>query len=97
MELLVNNEKIKAWENICHEFNAVSPGNTLGNKDVLKRFYENEKKKELRKKVAETKMELKKTGGGPPPVENRDPFDDILLSIVNEKQCRDYHQNLVEM
>ncbi|KAG5861793.1 hypothetical protein JTB14_003484 [Gonioctena quinquepunctata] len=80
---VTNNEKIKAWENICQEFNAVSPGNTLRNKDVLKRFYEN-KRKESRKKVAETKMELKKTGGGPPPDENRDPFDDFL-SIVNEK------------
>lgn len=81
---VTSNEKIKAWENICHEFNAASTGNIYRNKDVLKRFYEN-KKKELRKKVAETKMELKKTGGGPPPDENKDPFDDVLLSIVNEK------------
>ncbi|CAG9765842.1 unnamed protein product [Ceutorhynchus assimilis] len=43
------------------------------------------KKKELRKKAADAKLEQKKTGGGLPPPRPDEPFDDVLLSIINKK------------
>ena len=79
-----NFEKNSAWERVTTEFNATSPANIYRTKDSIKRFYEN-KKKELRKKVADGKMEQKKTGGGLPPPAHDEPFEDVLLSITNKK------------
>nr|CAI5823927.1 unnamed protein product [Callosobruchus analis] len=42
-------------------------------------------KKELRKKTAERKILLGKTGGGPPPDDSKENYEDLLLSITNEK------------
>nr|CAI5846093.1 unnamed protein product [Callosobruchus analis] len=40
---------------------------------------------ELRKKTAERKILLGKTGGGPPPDDSKENYEDLLLSITNEK------------
>ncbi|VEN37510.1 unnamed protein product [Callosobruchus maculatus] len=81
---VTNLEKNKTWAKITLEFNAISPGNNNRSVEQLKRFYEN-KKKELRKKTAERKILLGKTGGGPPPDDSKENYEDLLLSITNEK------------
>ncbi|CAH1114866.1 unnamed protein product [Psylliodes chrysocephalus] len=72
------------WEKVTKEFNCMSPGNNKRSTEVLKIFYENNKKK-LRKKTANKKIHIKGTGGGPPDNIKDDPTNDLLLSIMNEK------------
>nr|CAI5840767.1 unnamed protein product [Callosobruchus analis] len=56
-------EKKAAWIKIATEFNSITPGGALRDKESLKKFYEN-KKREVHKVVAEEKRERRKTGGG---------------------------------
>lgn len=76
----------ETWKLIENEFNAVSPSNMYRGADSLKKLYSN-KKKEVRKRVAEEKREALLTGGGPAPkiIKTDDEIDNILLSIMNEK------------
>ncbi|KAJ8915275.1 hypothetical protein NQ315_014783 [Exocentrus adspersus] len=75
-----------AWKRIEIDFNAVNPSNIFRSANILKKFYCN-KKKDIRKKIAEEKKDVLLTGGGPPTkiFKPDDEADAILLSIVNEK------------
>lgn len=77
-------QKNDAWDSITKEFNSNSIVNNNRNKDSLKRLYES-KKKEVRKRVADENVEIKKTGGGIPPKIPNDPCQDVLMSIMNKK------------
>lgn len=81
---VTNHEKNQTWDRITQEFNASTFSNVRRSKEVLKRFYEN-KKKEIRKKAADQKLQHKRTGGGPPNTVNKESYEDLLLSITNEK------------
>lgn len=87
-----NDDKKQTWEKITREFNSVAPANIRRTTSMLKRFYDN-KKKELRKKVADQKLQLRKTGGGPPLDDNKEPFEDLLISITNDKTVYGLHSN----
>lgn len=83
-------EKNRTWKKIEKEFNANAPITCFRSNESLKRFYEN-KKKELRRKMADEKESHFLTGGGPaPPAPNLDETDNILLSIVNEKTVKGF-------
>ncbi|KAF5275533.1 hypothetical protein FQR65_LT16600 [Abscondita terminalis] len=77
-------KKLKAWYQITNEFNATSVTSVFRSLASLKKCYEN-RKKELRKTVADERKETTLTGGGPPPKIKKDETDDILISIINEK------------
>ncbi|KAG5886306.1 hypothetical protein JTB14_003461 [Gonioctena quinquepunctata] len=77
-------EKKKIWDTIATEFNAACPDGNLREATVLRKFYEN-KKKEVRKVVADEKTEINGTGGGPAPIIKKDDTFDLILSIVNHK------------
>lgn len=84
-DAVTNQDKLNTWEKVSREFNSLSPGNVQRQTEVLKRFYENQKK-ELRRRCANIKMHNRGTGGGPPLLEKiKHPTDDLLLSIINEK------------
>ncbi|KAK4887341.1 hypothetical protein RN001_003612, partial [Aquatica leii] len=76
--------KFKAWENIASEFNATSSASILRSTASLKKCYEN-RKKELRKTLADERKETLLTGGGPPPKIRRDDTENILLTIMNPR------------
>lgn len=82
----------ESWKLIEKEFNAVSPASIYREASNLKKLYAN-KKKEIRKKVAEEKKDIFLTGGGPPAKIPKydDEIDTILLSIVNEKTIHGLH------
>lgn len=82
-------EKTRVWKNIEKEFNANAAIACYRSAEALKRFYEN-KKKELRRKLAEDRKERFLTGGGPAPIVKLDDTDEILLSIVNEKTMKGF-------
>lgn len=76
--------KENAWQNIEREFNASSTTTTYRSRTSLKKCYEN-RKKELRKTVAEEYKQTMLTGGGPLPKIKKDETDDLLMSIINKK------------
>lgn len=81
-------EKNTVWKKIEVEFNNKASIACYRNADQLRRLYEN-KKKELRKKLAEHKRQTFLTGGGPPPPDLiLDYFEKILMKILNEKTVR---------
>ncbi|ERL91730.1 hypothetical protein D910_09057 [Dendroctonus ponderosae] len=59
-----NEAKNKIWEKIATEVNATAVNATHRTSEALKRFYEN-RKREVRKIVAEEKHQVFATGGGP--------------------------------
>ncbi|KAK4872750.1 hypothetical protein RN001_014779 [Aquatica leii] len=77
-------EKLKAWQVVEEEFNASSTSTTYRDATCLKKCYEN-RKKELRKSIAQERREILLTGGGPPAKIKRDDTDDVLMSILNKK------------
>lgn len=77
-------KKDMAWKNITHQFNASSSTGVLRSMASLKKCYEN-RKKELRKSLADEKREVTLTGGGPPPKIKKDETDDLLMSIINKR------------
>ncbi|KAJ8913083.1 hypothetical protein NQ315_006584 [Exocentrus adspersus] len=77
-------EKVAAWQKITAEFNAVAPNLCTRSTESLKKFYDN-KKKEVRKRVAEEKKEIYATGGGTKKDVPIDSSQDLLLSIINTK------------
>ncbi|KAJ8966215.1 hypothetical protein NQ317_007584 [Molorchus minor] len=77
-------QKEKTWKAIEDEFSASSSCSTYRNATCLKKCYEN-RKKELRKALAEERKQTMLTGGGPPPKIIKGETDDLLLSIVNKK------------
>lgn len=86
-------EKGQIWKRIEEEFNSVAPTVCFRNFDQLKRLYEN-KKKELRKKIAEHKKQQYLTGGGtPPPKLQLDPIEELLILIINEKTVSGFHSD----
>ncbi|KAL1492300.1 hypothetical protein ABEB36_012773 [Hypothenemus hampei] len=74
-------EKDEVWDKICNEFNSQS---TIYNrsKESLKKYYEN-KKKIIRKQVAEERKELFKTGSGIPKRRKKDETTDLVLALMN--------------
>ncbi|KAI4455388.1 apontic [Holotrichia oblita] len=76
-------EKKKVWEKIQLEFNATA-ANCERSVDSIRRFYENQKKN-VRKIAANEKKDTYLTGGGTPNVFKKEPFHDVLLSIMNSK------------
>nr|XP_023028765.1 myb/SANT-like DNA-binding domain-containing protein 3 [Leptinotarsa decemlineata] len=82
-------QKEKTWELIESEFNA-SSSSTYRNAANLKKCYEN-RKKELRKSLAEERKQTLMTGRGPPPKIKKDDTDDILMSILNKKTLVGLH------
>ncbi|KAF5300055.1 hypothetical protein FQR65_LT19403 [Abscondita terminalis] len=78
-------EKQKCWEGIASEFNAQSPSCVSRTANSLLKFYNN-KKKEVRKEVAQEKFSLRKTGGGEPSYKKKvnDPVFEITLATMNE-------------
>ncbi|KAK5648064.1 hypothetical protein RI129_002956 [Pyrocoelia pectoralis] len=83
-------KKSKAWLDMTDEFNATSTTNVFRNTSSLKKCYEN-RKKELRKTLAEEKKERLLTGGGPPPAVKTDETDDLLMSIMNKSTLVGLH------
>lgn len=77
-------QKEKVWKLIENEFNASSSVNTYRSAANFKKWYEN-RKKELRKSLAEEKKETLLTGGGPPIKMKKHETDEILMSILNKK------------
>ncbi|CAH1103844.1 unnamed protein product [Psylliodes chrysocephalus] len=78
-------EKNEIWKRIECDFNSKAPLVHYRSAEQLRRLYEN-KKKELRKKLAEHKKQTYLTGGGPPPTDIKvDAIDKILMQIVNKK------------
>lgn len=77
-------EKKETWQKICQQFNTSSPNLYYRQVESLKKFYE-KMKEELRKKTAEIKKELYKTGGGQGPGSQNNQQDDLLMSIINKK------------
>jgi len=94
-------KKEEAWKKIESEFNFNSIGQNYRSAKSLKKCYEN-RKKELRKTLAEEKREIMKTGGGAPPTSRRiEDSDEILLSIVNSKTmvglCNPFDDDAVDI
>lgn len=77
-------QKNRAWQLIENEFNSSSSSGIYRNAACLQKCYSN-KKKELRKSLAEERKETLLTGGGPPPKIKKDEADQILESILNKK------------
>lgn len=77
-------DKNTAWKQIEEEFNSSGPLICYRNAESLRRLYEN-RKKDLRKKMAEERKQRFATGGGIMPVVKTDDTDEILISIVNKK------------
>ncbi|CAG9763448.1 unnamed protein product [Ceutorhynchus assimilis] len=80
-------EKKETWEKICQEFNSASPSLHYRPMESLKKTYE-KMKEEIRKKTAELKKELYKTGGGPGPCpepNKNSRHDELLMSIMSKK------------
>ncbi|CAH1107508.1 unnamed protein product [Psylliodes chrysocephalus] len=68
---------------IGNEFNAISIDLNNRTIDQLKRCYEN-KKQVMRKKKAQVRQEVLKTGGGfPPPITKKDELDDLVLATMD--------------
>lgn len=82
-DAVTNSEKEKAWGKIAEEFNSVSPGNAYRDQNSLKKMFLN-MKTAIRKEVADEKIELFKTGGGPSQIINN-PLRDITLAAMNPK------------
>lgn len=83
-DAISNKQKNEAWEKICNNFNSACPDSQHRSVTVLKKFYEN-KKKEVRKLVAEEKAQINGTGGGPSRTIKKDACFDMILSIINHK------------
>ncbi|KAI4470017.1 hypothetical protein MML48_1g04668 [Holotrichia oblita] len=79
-----NADKEAAWKDICTEFNALSPANIYRDMTSLKKMYMN-MKKVVRKEVADEKMEIFKTGGGPSCTKVHNPLKEITLETINAK------------
>ncbi|KAJ8969667.1 hypothetical protein NQ317_014739 [Molorchus minor] len=94
-------QKEKTWKAIEDEFNASSSCSTYRNATCLKKCYENRKKK-LRKALAEERKQTMLTGGGPPPKIIRgldNPYDDDADESpinFNEKVNDEYDDVVVE-
>lgn len=83
-------EKTQAWKKIETEFNNTAPILAFRSQEQLKRLYDN-KKKDLRKKMADHKKETYLTGGGPAPKNiSLDKTQEILSHIMNEKSIRGF-------
>ncbi|KAI4466373.1 apontic [Holotrichia oblita] len=76
-------KKEEVWQAIEKEFNSHSL--VFRSADVLKRFYNNNKK-EMRKLAANTKANMQATGGGPSSSsQSSNPVYDLTLDIINKK------------
>ena len=79
-----NSEKTDAWKKITQRFNSTSPSMIPRTIDSLRKYYEH-MKENLRKRTADQKKELYKTGGGTCKIICTEDTDDLLLSIINKK------------
>lgn len=76
-------------EKIASEFNAVSPNNVHRDFLSLKKAFLNIKKN-VRKEVAEEKMDIIKTGGGCAK-QTRNPLQQMALATMNNKTTFGHH------
>ncbi|KAJ8971787.1 hypothetical protein NQ314_000533 [Rhamnusium bicolor] len=67
-----NAEKESIWRKIYAEFNSVAPNNIERDVTSLKKAYLN-MKKTVRKEIAEERLSILKTGGGPPELKKKHP------------------------
>ncbi|KAI4466137.1 hypothetical protein MML48_3g00005953 [Holotrichia oblita] len=77
-----NKQKNIAWENIAKEYNALGI-NVIRTSKQLRTFYDNLKKK-LKRRCADEKVELYKTGGGTMKVPPIVPAEEKLLDSLKE-------------
>lgn len=77
-------QKDQAWKKIEQDFNSTSSTNVYRNAISLKKCYGN-RKKILRKTLANEKKEVMLTGGGLPPKRKRDDCDELLMAFINKK------------
>lgn len=82
-------EKNHVWDQIEVEFNNNTQIACFRSSNQLKRLYEN-KKKELRRKMANNKKETYLTGGGTSQVVKLEANEEVLLQIVNEKTVKGF-------
>ncbi|KAG5863174.1 hypothetical protein JTB14_018830 [Gonioctena quinquepunctata] len=88
---VTNSQKNEAWVKIANEFNATSSDLNNRTIDQLKRCYEN-KKQAMRKKKAQVRQEVLKTGGGlPPPETKKDELDDLVLATMDLITVEGHH------
>ncbi|CAH1976656.1 unnamed protein product [Acanthoscelides obtectus] len=74
-----NTAKHEAWGKVSAEFNATSADFNHRSVEQLKRLYEN-KRMLARKKKADARRDVLKTGGGPPPKNNE---DELVLATMD--------------
>lgn len=79
---IINEQKNAAWKTITEKFNAVCPEFMNRSTESLKKLYDN-KKKEARKQKAEERKECLLTGGGLPPVMEKDDTQELILSLMD--------------
>lgn len=77
---LTNKDKLEAWKQIAQAFNATCSGEARS-ADCLKKYWDN-KKRMVRKLKGDERKEVLLTGGGPPP-DKKEPYMDLILSIVD--------------
>lgn len=75
-------DKEKVWKKIETEFN--SSTTIFRSIEVLKRFYNNQKK-QTRKQAATDRIQVSGTGGGPYLGVTNDPVFDLTMAIINKK------------
>jgi hypothetical protein len=80
-------DNAKTWKKIETEFNARLPNSCRRNSESLNKNYYN-KKKELRKSMAEERNEILLTGGGPAKLLKKDASDNLLLSVMGDKTSK---------
>jgi hypothetical protein len=76
-------EKDEAWNKIADEFNKLCPSLIGRTSSHLKNFFDNQKRS-ARKRAADNRMEIMRTGGGPSAAKD-DPLIDMTLAIINKK------------
>ncbi|KAK5648275.1 hypothetical protein RI129_003167 [Pyrocoelia pectoralis] len=82
-DAVTNEEKQQAWLQITKEFNSSCPDGRRRDIQALKKFYAN-RKKEIKKIVAEETKERYLTGGGTPKIVTCDDKE-LVLSLMSDK------------
>ncbi|XP_063904544.1 uncharacterized protein LOC135142113 [Zophobas morio] len=82
-DAVTNKEKQRCWEELTNKFNSCSPSGAMRSVTSLQKFYTN-KKKEVRKEVADKKVFMRKTGGGPSSSKCEDPYLQLTLATMDE-------------
>lgn len=83
-------EKDVAWSTLTELFNSQIPKSYSRSKEALKKY--NNIKKSVRKKVAEDRREILKTGGGHYEIKT-DAAKELTLGLMNIKNVYGLHNN----